>query len=297
MTVYRTTRKAPVYVAAPPAGFDRATLGPRQIAGWVVPFEQTHEQQSAGGLRYIETFRADAFDLDLRDHDYPLVYEHTFGADANTIKMVPIGTVELQRYAYGLWGIAELHRGLFPDAVLEAARSALLGYSVRADDLAPDLVKNEHEVPSITRQRMLIREISVTAEPAYNGTAVLTNEDATERMIRENREVYYRQQATNKKERDEKIARIMLEDARDCLTRARELAIRRGDQVDTQQMQVENDLINWSTTMQQEAEQLLTELGIDVTVTNDDSSHSTADWEGIYGGQVTRSYDVGRCPL
>jgi hypothetical protein len=55
--------------AAPPNDFDPALLGPRQVAGWAVPFDIKREQQSHthDDYRYRETVLATCFDDDLRE--------------------------------------------------------------------------------------------------------------------------------------------------------------------------------------------------------------------------------------
>ena len=159
--------------AAPPADFDPQCLGPRQLAGWLVPFNLQREQQSHSreGYRHIETWLPTALDDDLRERGStrPLMFEHGLAAADKPIEAVPIGrTVQLQPYDFGLWCLAQLNNGPLADATLAAARDGVLGYSIRATDINPDISDDTAgDLPIVTRRKLQIREVTLTTEPAW----------------------------------------------------------------------------------------------------------------------------------
>jgi hypothetical protein len=164
--------------AAPPQDFDPTCLGPRQVAGWLVPFRLQREQQSHTheGYRHLETVTSTVFDDDFRKRGVirPLVYEHCFDALDNPLEAVPIGrAIKLQPYDFGMWCVSQLATGPLPDATLAAAREGILGYSFRATDVEPD-VDNTGELPVVTRRKLKLREVTLTAEPAWGPETIVS---------------------------------------------------------------------------------------------------------------------------
>jgi hypothetical protein len=164
---------------APPDDFDPALLGPRQVAGWAVPFEVWREQTfGENGLRCSETYLDDSFDGDLHDHGVrrPVMLEHTFFARERPIEAVPVGlTVTLTAHQFGLWAVAELNPGSLPDAILESARSGVLGWSIGARDVDPQAFGvNREGLPTVVRRKMRLRELSITADGAYFPETLIT---------------------------------------------------------------------------------------------------------------------------
>jgi hypothetical protein len=158
--------------AAPPPDFDPSSLRARQIAGWLIPFGQQREQSHAReGYRHLETWEPTALDDDLRERGptRPLMYEHALFTPDRPVEGIPIGrTVELQPYNFGLWCVAELNNSPLANATLDATRDGTLGFSIRATDLDPDISDNTAGgLPIVTRRKLRLREVSLTAEPAW----------------------------------------------------------------------------------------------------------------------------------
>jgi hypothetical protein len=301
--------------AAPPAGFDPESLGPRQIAGWAVPFNIQREQRSHthDDYRYQETVLATCFDDDLRERSAarPLLFEHAFGVPGRPIEAVPIGrTVELQPYACGLWCVAELNDGALPDATLAACRSGTLGFSIRASDLEPDIDHGETgDLPAVTRRKLTLREVSLTAEPAWAPETMITvvggrpvpprekDEDITTESAQD---AYDRWLAECTHDRDIKVAQVKLTEAASCRDRAKELVRARGNQVNTACMLAESELTEWAATLDREALPVLHSSGIDINlpsrVTTGQEWNSATLWSTPHDGWLEEERRLGRRP-
>jgi phage head maturation protease len=151
------------------------------VAGWAVPFNIQRAQKSHthNDYRYFETVLPSSCDDDLpqRGTVRALMFEHACGTPGRPIEAIPIGrTVELQPYACGLWCVAELNNGALPDATLAACRNGALGFSIRASDLEPDVDDGETgDLPTVTRRKLMLREVSLTAEPAWAPETMITS--------------------------------------------------------------------------------------------------------------------------
>jgi phage head maturation protease len=205
------------------------------------------------------------FDDDLRERSAvrPLLYEHAFGVPDRPLEAVPIGrTVELQPYACGLWCVAELNDGALPDATLAACRTGTIGFSIRASDLEPDIDHDETgDLPAVTRRKLTLREVSLTADPAWAPETMITfvggrpvthakNDDiATESA----QDAYDRWLAECTRDRDIKVAQVKLTEAASCRDRAKELVRARGTQFNINCMIAESELTEWAATLDSEA--------------------------------------------
>jgi phage head maturation protease len=300
--------------AAPPAGFDPESLGPRQIAGWAVPFNIQREQRSHthDDYRYQETVLATCFDDDLRERSAvrPLLFEHAFGVPGRPIEAVPIGrTVELQPYDCGLWCVAELNDGALPDATLAACRSGTLGFSIRASDLDTDINHGETgDLPAVTRRKLTLREVSVTAEPAWAPETMITfvggrpvthgkDEDITTESAQD---AYDRWLAECTHDRDIKVAQVKLTEAASCHDRAKELVRARGHRIDIECMIAESELTEWAATLDREALPVLHSSGIDINlpsrVTTGQEWNSATLWSTPHDGWLEEERRLGRRP-
>ena len=165
--------------AAPPPDFDPTCLGPRQLAGWALPFGVWREQIfGENGLRCVETYVHNSFDADLHKYGVqrPVMLEHTLFARERQIEAVPVGlTVTLTAHQFGLWAVAQLNPGSLPDAILESARSGMMGFSIGARDVDPQAFgANREGLPTVVRRKMRLRELSITADGAYFPETMIT---------------------------------------------------------------------------------------------------------------------------
>jgi hypothetical protein len=301
--------------AAPPNDFDPESLGMRQVADWAVPFDIKREQRSHtyDDYRYLETVLRTCCEDDLRERSTvrPLLFEHAFGAPDRPIEAIPIGrTVELRPYAFGLWCVAELSNGPLPDAALAAARDGVLGFSIRATDLAPDIDNGETGgLPTVTRRKLILREVTLTAEPAWAPETMITfvggrsvTHGAKEKDITTGsaQDAYDRWLAECTHDRDIKVARVKLTEAESCRNRAKELVRARGNQVNTECMVAESGLTEWADAMEREALPVLHSSGIDINLpsraTTDREWNSATSWITPHSSWIEEERQLGRQP-
>jgi hypothetical protein len=301
--------------AAPPAGFDPESLGPRQIAGWAVPFNIQREQRSHthDDYRYQETVLATCFDDDLRERSAarPLLFEHAFGVPGRPIEAVPIGrTVELQPYACGLWCVAELNDEALPNATLAACRSGTIGFSIRATDLEPDIDHGETgDLPAVTRRKLTLREVSLTADPAWApetmiafvGGRPVTHAKNDDIGTESAQDAYDRWLAECTRDRDLKVAQVKLTEAASCRDRAKELVRARGTQFNINCMIAESELTEWAATLDSEALPVLHSAGVDINlpsrVTTDPGWNAATAWITPHSTWAEEERRLGRQPL
>jgi hypothetical protein len=237
-----------------------------------------------------------------------LLFEHAFGGPGRPIEAVPIGrTVELQPYDRGLWCVAELNDGALPDATLAACRSGTLGFSIRASDLDTDIDHDETgNLPAVTRRKLTLREVSLTAEPAWAPETMITfvggrpvthakNDDiATESA----QDAYDRWLAECTHDRDIKVAQVKLTEAASCRNRAKELVRARGNQVNTECMIAESELTEWADAMEREALPVLHSSGTDINLpsraTTDPGWNSATSWSTPHDGWLEEELQLGR---
>jgi hypothetical protein len=301
--------------AAPPNDFDPESLGTRQVAGWAVPFDIKREQRSHtyDDYRYLETVLRTCCEDDLRERSTvrPLLFEHAFGAPDRPVEAIPIGrTVELRPYAFGLWCVAELSNGPLPDAALAAARDGVLGFSIRATDLEPNIDNGETgDLPTVTRRKLILREVTLTAEPAWapetmitfvGGRSVTHGAKEKDMTTESTRDAYYRWLAECKRDRDIKVARVKLTEAASCRDRTTELVRARGNQFNTECMVAESELTAWADTNEREALSVLHSLGIDMNlpsqVTADREWNSATAWITPHSSWIEEERQLGRQP-
>jgi HK97 family phage prohead protease len=299
---------------APPNDFDPESLGPRQVAGWAVPFNIQREQRSHtdSDYRYRETMLPTCFDDDLRERSAvrPLLFEHAFGGPDRPIETVPIGrTVELQPYDCGLWCVAELNDEALPNATLAACRSGTIGFSIRASDLEPDIDHGETgDLPAVTRRKLTLREVSLTADPAWAPETMITfvggrsvthgkGEDVTAESAQD---AYDRWLAECARDRDIKVAQVKLTEAASCRDRAKELVRARGSQFNINCMIAESELTEWAATLDREALPVLRSASVDINLpsraTTDHEWNSATSWTTTHCGWLEEELQLGRRP-
>jgi phage head maturation protease len=300
---------------APPDDFDPESLGPRQVAGWAVPFSIQREQRSHtdSDYHYRETMLPTCFDDDLRERSAarPLLYEHAFGVPSRPLEAVPIGrTVELQPYACGLWCVAELNDGALPDATLAACRTGTIGFSIRATDVEPDIDHGETgDLPAVTRRKLTLREVSLTADPAWApetmiafvGGRPVTHAKNDGIGTESAQDAYDRWLAECTRDRDLKVAQVKLTEAASCRDRAKELVRARGTQFNINCMIAESELTEWAATLDSEALPVLRSAGVDINlpsqVTTDPGWNAATAWSTPHDGWVEEERRLGRQPL
>ena len=166
---------------AQPRTVDPASLGSRMIAGYFAAYDVEREV-GEHGLRYTESFRPGVFNDEVTqfgaDHAWSVLFDHgvttgTDDDDPDRLAIVPIGrTVEIDPHdPYGPFVVCELREGRLADEVLAAARAGELGFSHHSVDLDPHQEKRGGRL-YVTRRRMALREVSLTARP-YEPRAIV----------------------------------------------------------------------------------------------------------------------------
>jgi hypothetical protein len=256
---------------------------------------------------------ATCFDDDLRERSAarPLLYEHAFGVPGRPIEAVPIGrTVELQPYDCGLWCVAELNDEALPNATLAACRSGTIGFSIRATDLEPDIDHSETgDLPAVTRRKLTLREVSLTAEPAWApetmiafvGGRSVTHAKNGDTATESAQDAYDRWLAECTHDRDIKVAQVKLTEAASCRNRAKELVRARGNQVNTECMVAESELAEWAATLDREALLVLRSADIDRNlpsrVATDPGWSAATEWITPHSTWSEVERRLGRQPL